>query len=194
MRVLEVPEAAAQRIAQAAADWVDSDQNRNREGAEDSEYRRAEQGYMPGNTLFADVSELRAVSGVTPEVYDRIRPWLCALPTTELSPINVNTLLVDQAPLIAMLAPDTISIAAAQRAIAERPASGWNSLADFYGQPALQNPLLPFDVQLQPQLRTRWFALDLRIELQGAELVETALVDARVAPARIAVRRWGSED
>jgi hypothetical protein len=50
------------------------------------------------------------------------------------------------------------------------------------------------DVQSQPQLRTKWFALDLGIELQGAELRETALVDARIQPARIAVRRWGTED
>lgn len=194
MRVLEIPEGAARRIGEAAGDWADSDQNRSREGAEDNEYRSAEQGYRPGNTLFADVSELRAVSGMTAEIYDRIRPWLCALPSTELSPINLNTLGVDQAPLVAMLAPDRISLDAARRAIAERPASGWSNIADFYAHPALNNPVLPMDVQLQPQLRTKWFALDLRIELQGAELTETALVDARVAPAKVAVRRWGTED
>jgi hypothetical protein len=47
---------------------------------------------------------------------------------------------------------------------------------------------------MQAELRTRWFALDLRIGLQGAELAETALVDARITPARVVVRRWGSDD
>ena len=194
MQIIGVPEAEARRIADAAGDWADSDSDRSRDGAEDDDYRNADQGYRTGNTLFADVSELRAVSGMTPEIYERVRPWLCALPATELSQINLNTLSVDQAPLIAMLAPNQISLEGARQAIASRPASGWSNIADFYANPALRLPSLPLDVQLQPQLRTRWFALDLRVELQGAELRESALVDARIAPARIAVRRWGTED
>jgi general secretion pathway protein K len=194
MQLLEVPEGTARRIAEAAGDWVDSDSNASREGAEDPQYAGAQQGYRTGNTLFADVSELRAVSGMTAEVYERVRPWLCALPTTDLSPLNVNTLAPEQAPLLAMLAPQQIGLDAARGAIAARPEAGWTSLTDFYTSPQLEGVQLPFDVQLQPQLRTRWFALDLSVELQGAELNETALIDARLAPARIAMRRWGSED
>ena len=194
MRVLEVPEGTARRIAEAAGDWVDSDSNPNREGAEDQAYAGGERSYRPGNTLFAEVSELRALAEMTPEIYDRVRPWLCALPTTDLSAINVNTLTPDQAPLLAMLAPEQIPVTAARQVIAQRPAAGWSSLTDFYSEPPLAAVQLPLDVQLQPQLRTRWFALDLRVELRGAELIETALVDARIAPARVVVRRWGSDD
>ena len=194
LRVLEVPEGPARQIAEAAGDWVDSDGNPNREGAEDQAYAGGERPYRPGNTLFAEVSELRALAGVTPEIYDRVRPWLCALPTTDLSAINVNTLTPDQAPLLAMLAPEQIPVAAARQVIAQRPAAGWGSLTDFYSERPLTAVQLPLDVQLQPQLRTRWFALDLRVELRGAELIETALVDARIAPARVVVRRWGSDD
>lgn len=194
MRVLEVPETSARQIAEAAGDWVDADMNRSREGAEDQDYAGAEQGYRTGNTFFADVSELRAVSGMTLEIYERLRPWVCALPTADLSPINVNTLMPDQAPLLAMLAPEQLTVERMRRVLAERPAAGWSSTSDFYNSPGLANVQLPMDVRFQPQLRTRWFKLDLRIELQGAELTETALVDARIAPARVAVRRWGTED
>ena len=194
MQLLEIPGGEARRIADAAGDWVDSDQNGSRAGAEDAEYRVAAPVYRTGDTLFAEVSELRAVSVMTAEIYERILPWLCALETAELSQINVNTLGIEQAPLIAMLAPNQIRLEAARQAIAARPASGWSSVGEFYAQPALQSPVLPLDVQLQPQLRTRWFALDLRIERQGAEFTETALVDARIAPARIVARRWGTED
>jgi general secretion pathway protein K len=95
--------------------------------------------------------------------------------------------------LLAMLAPQQVSLDGARRIISERPAAGWSSLTDFWRVPALAQLMLPLDVQMQPQLRTRWFALDLRIELPGAQLVETALIDARIAPARVAVRRWGSD-
>lgn len=194
MRVLEVPEGVARRIAEGAGDWVDADLDQNPQGAEDPVYAEAAAPYRAGNTFFADVSELRAVSGMTPAIYARLRPWLCALPTADLSPINVNTLMPDQAPLLAMLAPDQIRIETALQAIAQRPAAGWETLADFYAVPALRGVLLPLDVQLQPQLRTRWFTLDLQIGLRGAELTETALVDARLAPSKIVSRRWGSDD
>lgn len=192
MRVLGLPEAQAQQIAEAAADWVDSDFDRGRNGAEDQDY--GGQAYRVGNTLFAEPSELRALAGMTPEIYARIRPFLCALPTTDLSPINVNTLMLEQAPLIAMLEPSQISLDRARAVIASRPAAGWGQLADFYLTPELQAVRLPVDVRSQPQLRTRWFTLDLAVELQGAELTETALVDARIAPARVVVRRWGNDD
>ena len=194
LRLLGVPERDAQHIAEATGDWVDSDLDPNRAGAEDAAYARAETPYRAGNTLIADISELRAVAGMNAEIYARVRPWLCALPSTELSPINVNTLAPSQAPLLAMIAPQQVSVDAARSVLAGRPTAGWASLPDFYRAPALARLVLPLDVQLQPQLRTRWYALDLRIGLRGAELAERALVDARIAPARVVVRRWGSDD
>ena len=194
LRLLDVPERDAQHIAEATGDWVDSDLDPNRAGAEDAAYARAEMPYRTGNTLIADVSELRAVAGMNAEIYARVRPWLCALPSTELSPINVNTLAPSQAPLLAMIAPQQVSVDAARNVLAGRPAAGWTSLTDFYRAPALARLVLPLDVQLQPQLRTRWYALDLRIGLRGAELAERALIDARIAPARVVARRWGSDE
>jgi general secretion pathway protein K len=194
MRVLEVPEREARRIAEAAGDWVDADMDRSREGAEDADYLGGQAARRVGNTFFAEVSELRALAGMTPEIYARLRPWLCALPVTDLSPININTLSPEQAPLLAMLAPGQISLEAARQAIAQRPAAGWEATSEFWNSPGLLHVRVPLDAQLQPRLNTRWFTLDLRVELQGAELNETALVDARIAPARVVVRRWGSDD
>jgi general secretion pathway protein K len=194
MLVMGVPEAPARRIAEAAADWVDADHEPGAGGAEDSAYAGAPRPYRPGNTLFAEVSELRAVAGVTPEIYARVRPFLCALPSTELSPLNANTLLPAQAPLLAMLAPARIGLDAAKGAIAGRPEGGWPRIADFWRTPALAAATVPLDAQSQVQLSTHWFALDLKVEYGGAELFETALVDARLAPSRVAVRRWGRDD
>jgi general secretion pathway protein K len=194
MRVLEVPQDQARRIAEAAGDWADSDTDRAPSGAEDPNYGGGTAQYRTGNTLFAEVSEARTLAGMTPEIYGRLKPWLCALPAADLSPININTLTVEQAPLLSMLSPGQIPIETARQVIATRPAAGWASLSDFYRTRELIALILPLDVQLQPQLRTRWFRADLDVALQGAELHETALVDARVAPARVVARRWGSDD
>jgi hypothetical protein len=49
---------------------------------------------------------------------------------------------------------------------------------------------VPLDAQLQPQLKTSWFTLDVRIRLMGNEYRENVLVDARLQPSRIVQRRW----
>ena len=194
MQVLGVPQGDAARVAAGAADWVDGDSEPVWNGAEDQAYAAGPAPYRTGNTLFAEVSELRTVAGVTPELYARLRPYLCALPVAQMSPINVNTLLPDQAPLIAMLDPQRIGVDRARRIIVERPMAGWESDSAFWNQPALKDSPPPGEVQSQPEVRTVWFAVEMEVAIEDAELVETALVDARVQPARIAMRRWGADD
>jgi general secretion pathway protein K len=194
MRALGIPAGVARRIADSAADWIDADREPAPHGAEDAAYTAGDPPYRPGNTLFAEVSELRAVAGMDSETYRRLRPYLCALPTTDLSPINVNTLLPGQAPLLAMLVPGAIGLGTAGAAIAQRPAGGWREQSAFWKTRALAGIAPPLDALGQVQLSTRWFALDLKVAVGGAEIEETALVDARFAPSRIAVRRWGKDD
>jgi general secretion pathway protein K len=192
MIVLGIPESQARPIAAAAADWADGNSEPVAGGAEDSAYAGAERPHRAANTLFAEVSELRAVARVTPEIYRRIRPFLCALPIAEMSPINVNTLLPRDAPLLAMLAPGRLSPQGALAIIARRPGSGWRTKEDFTR--AVGQSDLGLDPGGQLQLNTRWFAIDLRIEFNGAELIETALVDAGTMPSRVVVRRWGRDE
>jgi general secretion pathway protein K len=194
MTLVGVPEDEARRIAAAAADWADADEAPLPGGAEDEHYLALPEQYRTANSLFAEASELRAVAGVSGEIYDRIRPWICALPAAELSPINVNTLTPDQAPLLGMLAPGRMPIATARRAIAGRPAAGWANMIEFWRTEALSEMDVPLDVRFQPQVRTQWFALEIGARVRGGELVETALVDARVQPSRLAVRRFGADE
>ncbi|OYU13890.1 MAG: general secretion pathway protein GspK [Alphaproteobacteria bacterium PA4] len=194
MAALAVPAGDARRIAAAAADWIDSDSTPNPDGAEDSVYARAATPYRTANTLMAEASELRAVAGVTPALYARLRPWLCALPETELSPINVNTLVPAQAPLLEMLFPATLGAPAARAVIGERPQAGWTQVEAFWNTPTLRDYEPPGDVLRQPRVKTGWFALDLGLVVGDSELRESALVDARVPPARIASRRWTRDE
>lgn len=169
MRMLGVRPRDAADVAEALADWIDSDQS----GIEDRAYK----GYLPANRLVADVAELRDVSSVSPEIYARLRPWICALPEAELSPVNLNTLLPPQVPLLAMMTGD---VADARMLIASRPAGGWTEL--------------PAGAPPQAGLATRWFRLDLEVEIAGVPLHERALIDAGISPARLVLRSWGEQD
>lgn len=194
MKVVGVGEPQARRVSASLADWIDGDGVPGPDGAEDAEYGQEATPYRPANTLLAEPSELRAVAGVTPDIYARVRPWVCALPSTEMSPINVNTLAPEQAPLLMMLLPDQLNRDLARQIIAARPPEGWDDMSSFWKMPALQALVPPMEVVDQPQLRTRWFGLDLDVEFGGAQVIETALIDGGLSPARVVLRRWGSDE
>ena len=193
MKSLGIDENQAARVAAATADWVDGDSVPNPGGAEDSDYAQAARPYRTANTLLSERSELRAVAGVTPPLYATIRPWICALPTTDLSPINVNTLTPAQAPLLAMLFPGQIDLARARDLIERRPTGGWTSQTDFFDSQAVAG-LTPTEARQQVQVKTRWFSLALDVELAGAQVTETALIDGGLSPPRIVLRRWGNDE
>ena len=187
MVAIGVPRPSARRIALAAADWADADSVPLPGGAEDESY----DGYRTGNTLFADASELRPVAGMTADLYRQVAPWVCALPDTEMSPINVNTLSEKQYPLLMMLIPGQLPEASARKLILERPSDGYSSMVDFWKLPALIGVTPAAEVLGQPQLRTVWFGLDIAINLGGIGFNQSSLLDARKDKVAVSRRHFG---
>lgn len=194
MALLGVDRGAAAGIAAAAADWIDSDGIEGPGGAEDSAYRSLEPAYLPANRPMADVSELGAVRGVTPKILARLRPWICVLPTTEPVRINVNTLMPEQAILVAMLMPGRITIADARAALAARPADGYGSSTRFWQSRALERLRPPGDVAEQAGVTSRWLALTTRVTMGDGYLTSVALIDAQARPPVVVRRDWGEAD
>ena len=188
LRLTGTPPAVADQVAAGATDWIDSDDAPLPGGAEDAAYLRQATPYRTAGTLMADPSELRAVSGVTPALYEAARRWLCTLPTPAPSPINVNTLLPEQAPLVAMRFPDTVGVEAARQALFRRPPQG------FAGTTAFLNLLSTNGATPEGgggfAVTSRWFALNIEVT-GGARVEERALVDANRLPPRLVSRQWG---
>ena len=193
MELLGVSPQAALTIAAATVDWIDSDDTLQPNGAESETYARAATPYRTANQLMVDPSELRVVAGVTPEIYAKLSPWLCALPVAELSPLNINTLLPSQSPLFAMLIPGKLSIGQARELLSQRPADGYEFTVQFWSVPALEGMSPNAEVGTQLVTKTRWFTVESDIELAGAAAHETALYDASVNPARLVRRSWGDD-
>jgi general secretion pathway protein K len=187
--------AAARQIAAATADWIDADNVALPGGAEDAFYIAAKPRYLPANTLMADPSEIRSVAGMTPEIYARIAPWLCALPATILSPVNLNTLRPDQGIVLAMLFNGQVDANDAAQMIDQRPRGGYGNTVDFWKK-VTNSGLTPptAEVQAQTQVKTRWFALDMSAELAGAELRQRGLIDAGGQPAKLVRRVYGDPE
>lgn len=90
---------AQQRWARIMADWLDDDTVPGiPEGAEDGTYLSQNPPYRAANGLVATTTEMMALPGMTREEFERIRPYVAALPVG--TTINLCTA---KAPLLAAL-------------------------------------------------------------------------------------------
>lgn len=195
LQALEFPAAQAQALADALADWIDTDSQRASLGAEDASYVATALAYRTSATLLAEVSELRAIRGYEDHVYARLRPHVCALPSAELSPVNVNALRDGDGPVLSMLTIGAVVNGDAERIIASRPVGGWGDATAFWAHPALSKAVVPNEVYDQVTQHSRWFALQSDVEYSGAQVVLSALLQLDDSGrAHLRARRWTPEE
>lgn len=187
---LDVAEGEATAIATAAADWIDSDDIAGFSGAEDDYYGALEMPYRTGATLMAEPSEIRRVRGMTAEIYQRLRPFLCARPSLEPSVLNLNTLRDWQVPLMAAILGEEVSVSDAQGLLDERPVSGFMEAREFRELEAVlaldidDAPLERFGVSsgyvdLAVQVRYKDVFLDMISSLQISETGDITTLSRR---------------
>jgi general secretion pathway protein K len=77
-------------LAGAVVDWIDPDtEQRFPSGGEDAAYSGADPPYRTANSMITSVSELMAVAGFDRDTYQRVAPYVAALPNG--TKLNVNT-------------------------------------------------------------------------------------------------------
>jgi general secretion pathway protein K len=194
-RAVGAPESRMRAVADALTDWLDADSTALPLGAEDGAYAGLVTPYRTGGVFLAEVSELRAVKGVDADLYRRLRSWVCALPTSRLSSLNVNTLTPEQAPLLVMLTDGELGAQAARALIARRPKQGWPDAAAFWAEPALATVQVPADYREQATVLTRYFNLRVEVDYGGGRTVRTALLHAQPDGAvRTVIQRWTPDE
>lgn len=174
---LGIPPDVASVLAERLLDWIDSNGVPSAQGAEDDTYARLDPPYRTGEGLMAEPSELRAVAGYSEEIYQRLRPLVCALPTVEPSRINVNTLAESDAPLLVMIAGSALRLPEARRAIAARPIGGYDSVELFLAQDQFAGLALEPAAFRQLGVRTRFFEVKNEVRYYEVHLMTTALVE-----------------
>jgi general secretion pathway protein K len=119
-------------LADAVVDWIDPDSDVTQPaGAEDAQYLRAAVPYRAANRPFVSPSELLLVQGFTADVYQKLAPFIAALPAR--TAINVNT-----APKELLMAlADSITDDDAQQLLDARGDSGFASVDAFVAQQAV---------------------------------------------------------
>lgn len=79
----------APEVALAIVDWIDADQVPRGYNTEDQGYLAGDSGYRTADRPLQDIAELRAVTGVTAEVFNLLQPYVTALPVA--TAVNINT-------------------------------------------------------------------------------------------------------
>ncbi len=75
-------------VADAVLDWLDNDESPRVGGAESSYYLALPYPYNSKNDFFDTIDELRLVRGVTPEVFEKLRPYITV---NSSGTVNINT-------------------------------------------------------------------------------------------------------
>ncbi|MGV8842184.1 MAG: type II secretion system minor pseudopilin GspK [Pseudomonas sp.] len=120
--------------AERLLDWLDADlEPSGGYGAEDNQYLLAEPAYRAANRALADVSELRLLLEMNEVDYQRLLPWVSALPAD--ATLNVNTA---SARVLASLS-EGLTLGAAEGLVARRADQGYADVPSFLAQlPGLQ--------------------------------------------------------
>jgi len=191
---LGLAESEAATLTAALVDWMDSDVLRGPGGAEDEAYAAPPIARRTAGTLMAEASELRALHGMNEDLYQRLRPFVCALPTTEPSRINANTLPRDRAVLLTAVTDGRLLPAEALRLIAMRPADGWRDQAALAAAPPVAALGGAGGLGEQVGLRSRFFRLEAVVRHGDGEVTGSSLFEQMGQTVRLVSRRWGGEE
>ncbi|MFK8027966.1 MAG: type II secretion system minor pseudopilin GspK [Gammaproteobacteria bacterium] len=165
-------------LIQAVIDWIDPDVNAiPPSGAEDDYYTGLEYPYLTANRPMQHISELRLIKGFSQEVYERVKPFLTALPSN--TAVNVNTA---NAEVLASVIPN-IGIDTAKTIIEGRNEDAFESVQAFISDPLLQGT----SVNLQAlSVNSSFFSLNSQIKV-GNSFIKNESILNRINNSTITV-------
>ena len=160
------PEAIA--ITQSIGDWLDKDAQPRLQGAEDDYYAGLTPPYRASNRAMLSVTELRAVKGVSAELFRLLEPWVTVWPQ-QARAINIHTA---PAMVLRSIGPDDslrpLSESDGLALTSHRCQSGFVDLEDFLNQPSLadsKDNMSKMRTLLGEQ--SEYFQLRARVEVAG---------------------------
>jgi general secretion pathway protein K len=187
-------------IANAVLDWVNpGDQPHFPGGAKDETYSRLQPPYLTAERPMTSISELLLVAGVTPDVYQKLAPYVCALPLTSTTqtqtgaaattgsntptPINVNT----APPIVLMSLAQNIDLGTATalaQTLATHPIENQAEIGTLWSQ--LTNG------QRAPQnagITSSYFRLTTKVQIGSTHLTMYSLLYRNTNGGTFAIRR-----
>lgn len=191
MKLSGIPSSKIDGLVDAIVSWIDT--GGGRVGSDDAPYSGRRPPYLTSREPLSEFSELRAIEGFTPDIVAKLRPLSCVLPQTGPSPVNLNALSVEQAPILVALSLGKLSAAEARKVLERRPLAGWQSLGEAFMDPALAALALPERAISELRLDTRYLAVDVLVIHGDAEVAMSELMARQGAGFVTVSRRWSRD-
>lgn len=192
LTLLGLSDREAAQLSAATVDWLDTDNRPVPSGAEDYDYAALEVPYRTANALIRDLSELVLVRGYTDEVLALVTPYLCASDKSEDSVLNVNSLQVRDAPLLAALIGGDFGLARAADVIASRPSRGYDDIADFWFERAFTGRTIGQDVRSVTDVEARRYLSQIKVRYHdGISRLTSVIRVSEDGTARLVHHQFG---
>lgn len=188
MELQGIPASRANELVGAIVAWIDT--GGGSIGADDAPYAQLDPPYLTGAEPLAELSELRAIRGFSPDVIAKLKPLICALPHVGPSRINLNAMTVEQAPILVAATLRKMTQAQAVDLLKRRPSQGWQSLGEVFANPTLAALDLPREALAAFTLDTRAIAIDALVTHHDAEVAMSELMVLNGGRFVTAARRW----
>ena len=134
MKSLFIQDQKIEEISPAVIDWLDKDFFPDSYlGVEDDYYRNEKPSRLTSNQFFFDITELRDVKGMTEEIFQKLKPYICAFNSVETK-ININSLNPFYPNILVALSSNTLSDLEARNILNSKPLGGYSSVSDFLNQ------------------------------------------------------------
>ena len=181
----------AAAVTEAIGDWLDADGVPRANGAEDDNYVVRTPAYRAANRPMASISELRAVAGVTPELYARLEPLVTVWPETPAG-LNIHTM----APALLRAVNrdgslEPLPASDAEALLEQRRSVGFADKRAFLEDPVFAGAALEAVASLLGE-SSSWFLLAARVEIADREQRLYSVLHRDFRDVRSVLRASGS--
>lgn len=190
---LGMDEFGAERLTHTLKDYIDEDTTASPFGAEDADYESRAVPYRAANTLMNHRSELRAVMGYTQDIYLKILPYICVIPGYSAQVLNVNTIKVEQAALLAGMFDNKISVGEAESIINQRPGDGYEKLEDFTELSSVSSLFTEAALKTSFAVDTHYFSLEAGAKVDNATFRLETVMKRSGTNMEIITRQFGGQ-
>ena len=169
MKSLFIQDQKIEEISPAVIDWLDKDFFPDSYlGVEDDYYRNEKPSRLTSNQFFFDITELRDVKGMTEEIFQKLKPYICAFNSVETK-ININSLNPFYPNILVALSSNTLSDLEARNILNGKPLGGYSSVSDFLNQQEIKTTFSSKFSKSNLTLETKYFILNTNIKIDDKD-------------------------
>ena len=169
MKSLFIEEQKIEEITPAIVDWLDKDSFPDTYlGVEDDFYKNEKISRLSSNQFFYDITELRDIKGVTEEIFQKLKPYVCVINSLNTK-ININSLNPFYPNILVALSSNTLSDLEARNILNNKPLAGYSSVTNFLNLPEIKTSFSSKFSKANLVLETNNFILNTNIKIDDKD-------------------------